>query len=712
MFPRPVFALVALLLACGPCGPFATLGCSSSSDSAAPAVAPGVMPMGDGCQSGFALDAVTGACTEIVAATCPANTMPLIGQTDCQPVGWSTACPEGFQPGAGGWGCVDRFASPAPKCTGATREDVKTGTCVPIGDCTAAFPPAAATLFVDANGIEDATHFKTLTAANMVAKNGATIAIESGTYSEFLEVLATGVSVVGRCAEKVLFVSPGGPRAGIYAPEGASGTVSGVTVSGYAGGVLSDGGTLTVEDSLIDANNTLGLYAHLGAKVTVRRSRISNTTPGSALGSAVVVYDGSVVTLEDTAVVDNYFRQATVDSKDDGGPGVSTLIATRTLFARNSKYMGEESGISVINGGLVKLSQSAVLDSYGQGINVTGAKSHADLTESVVRRTAGALATNGGVGVIATTSGSVTLTSSAVTENPVLGVYAGGGGGIVTLDKSVIVGVPPAQKVEFGRGASASTGTLTMTETAVIGCPQAGIGLQTKGTGTFDHVYVRDSRPYPLSSSPTGEYGGFGMLVEDSSTAKVTNSTFEHNALAGLTSNTSSTVTAEAVLVRDTQELLKLTGGTGLQIAANGTMTMTRSAITGSIAESVIVTSGGKLSMTDSTVHGTVRDSDGLFGHGIAVFAMSRVDLTNTAVYDSAAVGLVGDGGGQAFVRGGTLAKNAVALHAQNGSMITQSDADSDLTAGEMRISTTTRFVANDSRVGSGVIVLPVSPLQ
>lgn len=684
--------------------------CYSPSGTMAAEVAP--PPATPACDEGFTFDSSIGACVEIVAeAACGANRMPEIGKSDCQPVGWTSACPEGFVAGRDGWGCVDRFVGPAPTCAGATREDLRTGKCVPIGNCNAPFPPSAATLFVDDDGIEDATHFRTLKQALGAAGKGATIAVEAGTYGEFIDLFADDVSVVGRCAEKVIFETPtpGGSRSGVRFPALGRARLSGVTITGYRGAIAAEGGELVVEDSLIDGNETLGVYAFTGAKVTIRRSKISHTTPGPMLGSAVVIKTGSVVTLEDSAVVDNYFRHVTVDGRD-AAPDVSTLIATRTVFARNTKHTGMEAAITALDGGLVELSRSAVLDSYGQGIHVADEGSRAALDESVVRRSRGTLAENAGIGVAVMAKGVVELVSSAVTDHPVVGVYAGKEGARAVLEKSVVVGVPADQKVEFGRGVSASQGArLEMTDSAVVGCPQSGVGLQMSAIGVFEHVYVAGSRPYD-SKTAIGQFGGFGLLVEDGSTATVKRSSFVDNTAAGLTSMHEAEVTADAVLVRGTKELSSFGAGSGLQVG-RAKMTVTHCAISGSSSESVVVGSGAVVSMSACTVHGTSRSASGSFGHGIVVFSSGRAELADTAIYDHPGVALVSDGG-QAIVRGGVIARSSVAVHAQHGASISQSDATDELADGELRISSTTRFVDDETRIGSGVLALPKPPIE
>jgi|GEM_PF-2225625 len=701
--PRMIPRWSVLLFAC-----FTTVGtfaCGTDGTSSA-APPPDQVPASPTCPDGFTHDATLDACVEVLPpAECAPGTMPELGKTECQPVGWSTPCPEGFVRDATGFACVDRFA-PRAACAGATREDLRTGACVPVGDCDGAFPPPDATLFVDDSGPTDATHFTTLKAATLVAKDGAVIAVEEGTYKEDIQLGAANMAVVGRCPAKVRFESPGGPRAGVFV-KGVRGTrLRGVTVSGFRGGVLVEGGELLMEDSVVDGNNTLGVYLRFGSQMTMRRSKLSNTVAGDEVGSGIVVYDGSVLALEDAAVVDSYFRHATIDGKG------STLKAARTVFARMTKLVGasEEVGVAAEDGALVELSQSAVLDSIHQGVRVTGAGSNAVLRESVIRRTSGRVKESGGVGLFVSTKGTAQVLSSAVTDSQVLGVYAGKDSGVVAVENSSIIGVPKGTPVEFGRGAGAGDGgRLEMKNTAVIDCPQSGIGLQFASSGRLERVYVKGSRPIPES---IGEYGGFGLLVEQGSTAEVLQSSFDGNALAGMTSAHESEVTADGVLIRGTRELETFNAGSAVQIAKSGRMTMTRSALVGNTGTTALVHSGGLLTMGSSTIHGAVLGVGDTFGHGVTVFADARIELDGVAIFDNPGVGLVSDGG-QAAVRGGVFARNAVALHVQNGAAITQSDVPAtDLGAGELRVSTTTRFVANATRVGTGEIALPAAPID
>ncbi len=63
-------------------------------------------------------------------------------------------------------------------------------------------------------------------------------------------------------------------------------------------------------------------------------------------------------------------------------------------------------------------------------------------------------------------------------------------------------------------------------------------------------------------------------------------------------------------------------------------------------------------------------------------------------------------------MRGGLFAKNAIAIHAQSGASVTQSDVADGLGGGELRVSSSTRFVDNGAKVGNGVVALPQAPIE
>lgn len=117
-----------------------------------------------GCPAGFQPDASGNGCIDVSPAECAAGSAPLLGNKECTPIA-DAACPPSFEKDPSGWGCR------------ATIDDAR------VADCTAPFPPANATVFVDPNAPEDATHKKKLFDAVYDAPKGAVIAVAAGSTS-------------------------------------------------------------------------------------------------------------------------------------------------------------------------------------------------------------------------------------------------------------------------------------------------------------------------------------------------------------------------------------------------------------------------------------------------------------------------------------------------------------------------------------------------
>jgi hypothetical protein len=94
------------------------------------------------------------------------------------------------------------------------------------------------------------------------------------------------------------------------------------------------------------------------------------------------------------------------------------------------------------------------------------------------------------------------------------------------------------------------------------------------------------------------------------------------------------------------------------------------------------------------------------------VLAQQGADLTlqDTYVLDNGAVGLIFSGS-SGRVAGALVAANVVGIHAQDGSMLEEVETLPGAAAPLMvRVKSTSRFVGNASRVGSGFIPVP-SPI-
>lgn len=183
--------------------------------------------------------------------------------------------------------------------------------CEPIDDCTAPFPPTGTSVLVDANGVDDATHARTIGDALTKVAAGGVVAVEAGTYLEALSI-KRDVTLVGRCTERVRVESVSGATTtpGLnLASAGTKVSISGLTFSGHRGGVVVTAGTLDARALRLEANRELGLVA-VGSKTRVRfeeggvvRGTLPSATVG--LGRGVDVEGGATVELVSAAVEQN-----------------------------------------------------------------------------------------------------------------------------------------------------------------------------------------------------------------------------------------------------------------------------------------------------------------------------------------------------------------------------------------------------------------------
>ena len=237
-------------------------------------------------------------------AACDPGERPAVDGT-CAAVG-PASVPAGFV-ADGAWGFRPVLPAAHP-CSGATRAVLGQETCQSVGaSCTAAFPPAAATLAVRADGTAypgrtDVQVFTTLADALAAAPAGATVAIDAGEFA-LPSAFARGVKLVGRCAEQTslrgadfgVHVSStitvglsslavtGSPKVAFLVDHHGEVDLDGVWVHGDNDGAeVGNGATLAVKNSVLDgpatsvntAAATNGAQAIFGGKLTVDASEI------------------------------------------------------------------------------------------------------------------------------------------------------------------------------------------------------------------------------------------------------------------------------------------------------------------------------------------------------------------------------------------------------------------------------------------------------
>jgi hypothetical protein len=691
------------------------VACSSSHASVPPAPGASVTP--PSCPDGFAPDAMGVACIDVTPASdCSAGTRAAFGASACQPVGWTTPCPTGFAADPSGWGCHEIL--PAAACTGATFESLGSTTCQPIGDCSAAFPPTGATLFVDASFTPaqiDATHFSSISAALAVAPAGAVVAVEAGTYAEAVEVTVP-VSIVGRCAEKVILQGPGGELPGFQA-AGVSGAIAiqGFTIAGFVGGVVEQDSAVSVDSCLLTGNTGSGVVA-IGGSMKVTGSRIFGTLQDGTMGyGAALVQDGAELELTQVALVQNAVAGVAI-----GGPGDAKLTRTVVIDTRVRTDTQEDgSGIEVSGAGTVEITDSAIVGNHTHGVEVAGSGTRATVTGSVVRDT---VPDTGGsaYGVQVDTGATATVDSSMLAGNAVAAVQLTSPKSKLTVTNSVVRGTNAAGDL-VGMGIVDSVGaTLSLTNVAVAGTRDTGLGVDSLGTtATVTASLFRDVVPF---AGPTVGYGlGTGVSVVFGGKLTLTDSTVASCTLVGVEvgsacdknypTDCGGAATLSKVVVLSTQPDAK-GEGVGLLGEDGGQITVDSSVFASNVEVGVVLTDPGtSATITGSIVRGTGVGTSTQFGYGLVVLDGATASLSGSFVRDNLGVALA-FGGSSAGVDTTMVLHNQVGVYVTGATL--EEVATPPDTLGPLQVVVSqSQFIDNVTRVSAEDLPLPgVSKVQ
>jgi predicted outer membrane repeat protein len=241
-------------------------------------------------------------------------------------------------------------------------------------------------------------------------------------------IIATNLAIEGPGAG-TLAVSGDEANTVFVVDSGVTASIFGLTIrdgTAYAGGAISNGGTLTITDTTLSGNGRKaslggGIYNFLGT-LTVRHSKLLDNS--AATGGGIFSTGGTL------SVTDSTFSGNRAPGS--GGGGISsggTLTVTDSTFSHNSAPNGGGGGIAVATG-TVKVTDTAfsgnsALDGGGifTSTNNPGTVTVTDSTLS--DNTAnGGTNTGGGGGIL--NDGNLTVTDATFSHNSA----ADGGGGI------------------------------------------------------------------------------------------------------------------------------------------------------------------------------------------------------------------------------------------------------------------------------------------
>lgn len=636
------------------------------------------------------------------SADCGPGLRPRVGQTECVPVG-VTACAEGFVRDPSGWGCREIATDEA--CDGASREALGVPTCVPIGDCDAPFPPAAATIFVDAafaQGQLDARHFRTIKDAVYAAPPGTTIAVERGSYTGAFTARAP-VTIVGRCARDVVLASEDPTLSGIDAIA-QDVVVRGLTLRGHRGGVVSlRGGSATVEDCLIADSTVAGLVVASGS-MTARRTRIIDSHPVGKTASAGVLVQKGKMTLVDSAVIHNV------------GVGVGVVDATGKLRVERSIVRDTQldpngtagMGVGASDGGTVEIVESAIVQSRAWGIHIDEG-SHGVVQRSVIRDVSPVDPKDRATGIIVLAGAHATLDETSIAAVQGVGAASNGKGAMLEMKASVVFGDfgKAPSRPQFGRrglGVIASEGsTATLDEVAVVSVVAVGIAAQDPGSRlhakrSLVRDHLADSERPSTGSGASAILGGTLELV-DTAIVDTTNV----GVVAGGTP--AGGLSLESVVVLATKRNVLTNYGRGLEVSSGWTATVDKSIFARNAEAGIGVGGAGAHIALSKTVVRESGTQSSARGHGIAVLDGATATISDCLFRDNGGAGILfAEAGGH--VDGTDIVRNTLGMFARGTSLREVDALPDDVSPGEALLRES-RFIDNATRLGSGGLPLP-----
>ncbi len=593
----------------------------------------GVTTVDAGC-TGNTLPNATGACVEVgarcgegftrddsgfgcvpVLATCAAGQLSVPGKP-CIDVGWRT-CPAGFTRSADGWSCD--AVLPTTACTGATRAALGSTSCTPVGDCSATFPPAAATLFVDPTLTQpDATHFLTIGAAVAAAPAGATISIAPGTYAESL-TLPRAVKLVGKCAAEVTLV--GNPA--LFIDGVITADIEGLTVRDSLIALrVERGATVALRHAVLEANRRSAVQLlDVGTEVTledvvIRDTRVDPAT--STFGQGIAASFGGGLTLRDVEVTGSKENGVFLD-RDATHASLTRVVISDTLprasTGRNGWGLGAQRGASF------SATEVVITRSTTSGLVVSTAPSTATLRDVVVRETRPGIdnaGTPAALGVSISAGATATWTGGASEDAPGTLVHVADVNTQLTMESvSISRGRTMTGGINVGitveDSARATLTAVAVREAATTGVRSVGGSVTAQALGVFNTA-------------------GSGLLAENG-LLDGTDVVVSGHGDVGARSQDNGTLSLAACVVEHGSDVY----GFGVQAAL---LLVDRCVVRDVVTAGLYARSAGTAALTNTVISDVKLDGAGEFGQGVIAEAGGRVTLTDVTVTDAHTAGL------------------------------------------------------------------------
>lgn len=571
--------------------------------------------VGSRCAEGFQRDDSGFGCVPVLA-TCAAGQLAVPGVA-CADIGWRT-CPTNFTRSADDWSCEPIL--PSATCTGATRAALGGTSCAPIGDCSAAFPPSAATYFVDATVAPDATHFTTIAAALNAAPAGATVAISPGTYRESVTV-PRSVKLIGKCAAQVSLI--GSPAVFVDAVNGVE--IEGVTLRDSLIGLrVERGSKVVLRHAVVEHNERSAVQLiDVGTDVTLEdvvvRDTIADTTT-SSFGQGIAASFASSITLRDVEVRNNFETGLFLDREGTKGTLLRVVISDMKPRVSTGKLGW---GIGVQRGASLTATEVVVSRSTAAGIAVASAPSSAVLRDVLVRETrvgldnAGvstALGVSISAGATATWNGGGSQNASGMLVH-VEGAMSSLTMEDVTVQQGIAIGGVVSAGVTVEDGA---TGTLR--RIAVSNAVTSGIRT-LEGTVTLERAGIYDTAGGGIVTQG-GTFGGSAVLISG------------HDDVGARVQQQGTLTLNQCVIERSRGDRAYGFG------AEDGILIADACVIRDATTAGVYATHTAVVQLTNAVIDGVKLDDDGEFGQGVIAETAANIGLVDVTVTGAHSAGL------------------------------------------------------------------------
>jgi len=252
----------------------------------------------------------------------------------------------------------------------------------------------------------------------------------------------------------------------------------------------------------------------------------------------------------------------------------------------------------------------------------------------------------GGRALSAQDRGTLRVARALLQGNHESAAYAVGSGAELTLQDTAIRDTEARSiDLELGRGVSVEEfASAELTRVVIEGSRDTGLAALATATLSLADVVVRDTL-----SQPRDSVGGTGIRAEDGSTVEIVRSLLERNREAGVqASGAGAVVHLTDVVVRDV-DVRESDGifGDGLALFGGAAAVVTRGVFARNHDVGVLATgTGTTLQISDATVSDTASRRDGSTGAGLVMQhgASGRVERVLTVRNRSAGLVLDGDG--------------------------------------------------------------------